>query len=118
LLNCVTCIGPGAKPSLQVHSKPPSTFVQVPLPQIFFTDMHSLSSGIKDTNLLPIYQFHNVREVTENWITRSDNLPSACRQQRRRNSQKEYNTPVHTISKCICHPYSYTSSDDSSHKFV
>jgi len=69
---CVTCIGPGEKPSLQVHSKPPSTLVQVPLPQIFFTDMHSLSSGIKDTNLLLIYQFYNVSEVTEVWITRSE----------------------------------------------
>jgi len=87
LLNCVTCIGPGAKPSLQVHSKPPSTLVQVPLPQIFFTDMHSLSSGIKDTNLLLIYQFYNVSEVTEDWITRSDSLSRAWGQQRRRHSQ-------------------------------
>ena len=44
-------MGPGAKPSLQEHSKPPSTLVHVPFPQMLFTDMHSLSSGKKNIQL-------------------------------------------------------------------
>lgn len=39
-----TCIGPAAKPSLQLHSNPPTTFVQVPFPQMFWLETHSLSS--------------------------------------------------------------------------
>ena len=42
--NCwITCIAPGAKPSWQAHSNPPSTLEQVPLPQIPEV-LHSLSS--------------------------------------------------------------------------
>lgn len=38
-----TCIGPGANPSWQEHSNPPSTLLHVPFPQILDT-AHSLSS--------------------------------------------------------------------------
>lgn len=39
-----TCIGPGANPSLQEHSKLPMMLVHVPLPQIFGVVIHSFSS--------------------------------------------------------------------------
>lgn len=46
----LTCRGPDAHPSLQLHSKPPITFVQVPFPQTFGILTHSLSS----THFFPV----------------------------------------------------------------
>lgn len=39
-----TCIGPGANPAPQVHSKLPTKFVQEPLPQMFALATHSSKS--------------------------------------------------------------------------